>query len=96
VIENCIGWTGISERVKSFWFIDDSAHTIFGGLPHGVILCVWVFTLLIAKPVQKPYFSLSISQNPLNDISDRVIIPIIPLIITGFHLLPISPWRIIL
>jgi hypothetical protein len=39
-MENCIGFTGIRERVNSFWIINDSAHTSFTGNQHGVIL--WV------------------------------------------------------
>jgi hypothetical protein len=37
-MENCIGLTGIREMVNSFWIMDDSAHIIFGGHHHGVIL----------------------------------------------------------
>jgi hypothetical protein len=70
VRENCIGFTGIRERVNNFWIMDNAAHTIFAGHHHGVIL--WVYGHSLS---QRLWWTLA---GPSRDYGDPMVaIPVI-------------------
>ena len=78
VMENCIGFTGIREMVNSFRIMGRTAHIIFGGHHHGVILYGRIFFILPEDgdgryAITAIFLLFSLSKHSSYNISDSLI-----------------------